>query len=651
MEFVYRAEEWNSAENTFLLTNGLGGYTSVTGAFSVSRCDQGILIAAQTAPNVRLNLVHRIREKLCLGTQAQFLSTQKFADGKPPEDGIRWLRRYTMAETPCWEYAVEGISVERRLCMAYGQNTSAVLYHIENQSSRTCTLVLRPYFKFAAKEDAVSQEKKLVFAGGVVTAEDCRVRILTDGVLHETERDTQLLAYPEDAKDGRPARGMAFGCCEITKTVAAGQCADLEVVFTTQNQTLSGRELLQAENDRISQMEKGSKFRDPAARQLERSADAYVVRRDSVNGKTIVAGYPLFSDWGRDTMIALSGCCLSTGRYEDAKSILRTFLAYEKNGLVPNLFPEGDQAPMYNTVDAALLLIDSVWQYVQRTGDWAFAWEAWEPMDRIITNYRKGTLHGIGMDEDGLIFAGQGLDQVTWMDVCVNGILPTPRHGKPVEVNAYWYNALRIMNVLAETLNCDRKDYAELAQTVRKSFVEKFYMPEKGYLKDVISGTEADEQIRCNQIWALSMPFTMLSPAQERAVLSTVRKHLYTPYGLRTLSPEDPQFQPHYGGPQLARDLAYHQGTVWVFPLGAYYRAYLRVHGNTPEAVKTVREGLANIPVMLRQGCAGQLPEIYDGENPSEGKGCFAQAWSVGELLRVYETIQNIEEEKDNEVG
>ena len=237
------------------------------------------------------------------------------------------------------------------------------------------------------------------------------------------------------------------------------------------------------------------------------------------------------------------------------------------------------------------------------------------------------------------------------MDVCVNGILPTPRHGKPVEVNAYWYNALRIMNVLAETLNCDRKDYAELAQTVRKSFVEKFYMPEKGYLKDVISGTEADEQIRCNQIWALSMPFTMLSPAQERAVLSTVRKHLYTPYGLRTLSPEDPQFQPHYGGPQLARDLAYHQGTVWVFPLGAYYRAYLRVHGNTPEAVKTVREGLANIPVMLRQGCAGQLPEIYDGENPSEGKGCFAQAWSVGEMLRVYETIQNIEEEKDNEVG
>ena len=313
---------------------------------------------------------------------------------------------------------------------------------------------------------------------------------------------------------------------------------------------------------------------------------------------------------------------------------------------MPNLFPEGDQAPMYNTVDAALLLIDAVWQYVQRTGDWAFAWEAWGPMDNIITNYRKGTHHGIGMDEDGLIFAGKGLDQVTWMDVCVQGILPTPRHGKPVEINAYWYNALRIMDKLSETLNCDQKDFAELAEQVKESFVKKFYMSEKGYLKDVISGTDADDQIRCNQIWALSMPFTMLSAAQEKNVLETVRKHLYTPYGLRTLSPEDSQYQPYYGGEQLKRDLAYHQGTTWVFPMGAYYRAYLKVNGNTPEAVEAVKVGLANIKIMMRQGCAGQLPEIYDGDNPGEGKGCFAQAWSVGEILRVYEQIQKIEEEQ-----
>ena len=649
MEFIYQANELKSAtsarKNTFLLTNGLGGYASVTGVYSSPRCDQGILVAAQKAPNVRINLVHRICEKLYCGDEAYFLSSQAFADDTPYEDGYRWLRKFAMDYTPVWNYEVDAVTVDRHLCMEHGKNTAAVLYHIENNGYRPCTLVLRPYFKMAPKEEAVRQRKRLLYAGGVVVSDDYRVSIHTDGDLFETEADTQWLAYAEDAKDGRPARGMAFGCCEITRTVEAGETVDLEVVFTTEKNPRSGWELLEAANARLEEIEKNSTFRDPVARQLELSADAYIARRDSVGGKTILAGYPLFSDWGRDTMISLPGCCLATGRYEEAKSILRTFLAYEKDGLVPNLFPEGDQVPMYNTVDAALILIDSVWQYVQATGDWAFAWEAWEPMSRIISHYRKGTRHGIGMDEDGLIFAGQGLDQVTWMDVCVQGILPTPRHGKPVEINAYWYNALIIMDKIAEKLDFEQKDYAELAQQVKQSFIEKFYIPEKGYLKDVISGTVADAQIRFNQVWALSMTHTMLSHEQEKQVLNTIRDHLYTPYGLRTLSPEDPQYQPYYGGEQLKRDMAYHQGTTWVFPMGAYYRAYLRVHGNTPEAVETVKVGLANIKTMMRQGCAGQLPEIYDGENPSEGKGCFAQAWSVGEILRVYAAIENIEEE------
>ena len=650
MEFIYQANELKSAanarKNTFLLTNGRGGYASVTGIYSVPRCDQGILVAAEKAPNVRINLVHRVSEKLYTGDSMYFLSSQTFADTTPYEDGYRWQRKFAIDYTPVWNYEVDGVQVERHLCMEHGKNTAALVYRIENNNYQPCTLVLRPYFKFAPKENAIRQRKRLLYAGGVVVEGDRRVKIFTNGDLFETEADMQWLDYAEDAKDGRPGKGMAFGCCEIKMTVDAGETADFHVVFTAEKSAETGFMLLEQENERLRKMEEGSKFRDPVARQLELSADAYISLRESTGGKTILAGYPLFSDWGRDTMIALTGCCLSTGRFEDAKSILRTFLAYEKDGLVPNLFPEGDQAPMYNTVDAALLLIDAVWQYVQRTGDWAFAWEAWGPMDNIITNYRKGTHHGIGMDEDGLIFAGKGLDQVTWMDVCVQGILPTPRHGKPVEINAYWYNALRIMDKLSETLNCDQKDFAELAEQVKESFVKKFYMSEKGYLKDVISGTDADDQIRCNQIWALSMPFTMLSAAQEKNVLETVRKHLYTPYGLRTLSPEDSQYQPYYGGEQLKRDLAYHQGTTWVFPMGAYYRAYLKVNGNTPEAVEAVKVGLANIKIMMRQGCAGQLPEIYDGDNPGEGKGCFAQAWSVGEILRVYEQIQKIEEEQ-----
>ena len=269
--------------------------------------------------------------------------------------------------------------------------------------------------------------------------------------------------------------------------------------------------------------------------------------------------------------------------------------------------------------------------------------EAWPVIERIVSAYQKGTHHSIGMDRDGLIFAGGGMDQVTWMDVCVQGILPTPRHGKPVEINAYWYNALCIMERLAGETGHDGSAYGKLAKKVKKSFVEKFYLEDRGYLRDVISGTGADEQLRCNQIWAVSMPFTMLSPEQERSVVDAVYRHLYTPCGLRTLSPEDPEYHPFYGGDQVKRDMAYHQGTTWVFPMGGYYLAYLKTRGNSPEAARTVREQLAALEPMLREGCVGQLPEIYDGEFPTDGKGCFAQAWSVGEMLRVYEALESME--------
>ena len=228
------------------------------------------------------------------------------------------------------------------------------------------------------------------------------------------------------------------------------------------------------------------------------------------------------------------------------------------------------------------------------------------------------------------------------MDVCVNGILPTPRHGKPVEINAYWYNALCIMDRLAKETGQDTKDYGVLAEQVKDSFIKEFYIEEKGYLRDVISGTAADEQLRCNQIWAVSMPFGMLTPEMEKQIVDTIERYLYTPCGLRTLSPKDAEYHPYYGGAQVERDMAYHQGTTWVFPMGAYYLAKLKVLGATKEAAEQVREQLEALVPMLRQGCLGQLPEIYDGEFPTEGKGCFAQAWSVGEMLRVFEAIEKI---------
>ena len=425
-----------------------------------------------------------------------------------------------------------------------------------------------------------------------------------------------------------------------------GESRRLELVFSTEPSGKGGAEILLDAQARQHSLLAQSGFKDPAARELARSADAFIANRPSSGGKTILAGYPFFGDWGRDTMIALPGCVLATKQYETAKSILRTFLAYEQDGLVPNLFPEGQEEPRYNTVDAALLLINCVWLYYQKTDDRDFVREAWPVMVRIVHAYRTGTHHAIGMDTDGLIFAGKGMDQVTWMDVCVDGILPTPRHGKPVEINAYWYNALRILQELALTLGEDGTAYGRLAEQVKMSFTDLFWMEEKGYLKDVVSRTGADEQLRCNQIWAVTMPFTMLPPAQEQRVVESVRRHLYTPFGLRTLSPEDPEFHPFYGGSQRERDMAYHQGTVWPYPLGAYYLAWLKTHGSTAEAAAQVREQLGNMEVMLREGCVGQLPEIYDGGNPGPSKGCFAQAWSVGELLRVYEALEQIEEKE-----
>ena len=644
MRFYYGKQDFcnlsRAQENSILLTNGLGGYAGMTSACSVNRCDQGILVAAVRSPNERIGMVHRVREVLETEKKEYFISTQEFADKTAPEEGYRYLNSFRYEDIPVWTYQLEGVFLKRKLCTAWGRNSSALCYEIKNTTDRDCTIRIEPFLKFAPKENALQGRKDFSYESGMISDGTYTMYLHTDGDVKKSSPQWQKLSYAEDAKDGRPEEGYCCCCCQIVRTIPAGAAEKLEIVFSMDQEILNAREMEQEWKAHRLEVEKCCTLSDPIARQLVLAADDYIVRRDSTKGKTILAGYPLFSDWGRDTMIALSGCCLTTGRFEDAKSILRTFMAYEKDGLVPNLFPEGESKPMYNTVDAALLFIDCVWQYVMRTDDWKFVEEAWPVMEHVVACYRKGTHHKIGMDKDGLIYAGGGMDQVTWMDVCVNGILPTPRHGKPVEINAYWYNALCIMDRLAKETGHDSRDYGLLAWQVKESFVAKFYIKEKGYLRDVISGTKADEQLRCNQIWAVSMPFTMLTSEMEKQIVDKVERYLYTPCGLRTLSPKDPEYHPYYGGPQVERDMAYHQGTTWVFPMGAYYLAKLKVMGYTEEAVMLVREQLEALEPMLHQGCLGQLPEIYDGEFPTEGKGCFAQAWSVGEMLRVFEAIE-----------
>ena len=649
MRFIYgRQDAPNAAraqENCYLLTNGLGGYSSLSAAFSMTRADQGLLVSARTAPNDRVTLLARLQEELTCGTTSENLSTQDFADDTAPESGWRWLSSMAVEDTPRWAYDVHGVRVTREVGMAFERNAVALRYTIDNRARQACTLTVRPFLLGFEKGHAPETEWPVAYQDGVFTLGDMALHLASSAPVEAEAPRYLMQSYLHDAPDGRPEKGLVASCASIRVTAGAGESAVLTLVFSDAECEMSAGEIIAAQKARMAALRAQSGLTDEVALQLVTAADAYIAQRESTGGKTILAGYPFFGDWGRDTMIALTGCCLSTGRYEDAKSILRTFLAYEQDGLVPNLFPEGTAEPMYNTVDAALLMVNIIWLYVQKTGDLAFAREAWPVMVRIIRHYRQGTRHGIHMDADGLICAGEGLDQVTWMDVRVGEILPTPRHGKPVEINAYWYSALRVMDAFAEQLGLDRADYAALAETVKASF-GKFWMEDKQCLKDVLSSAAAqaavmaETQIRCNQIWAVTQPFTMLTAEQERAVVDAVYAHLYTPCGLRTLSPEDPQYHGIYAGVQKERDMAYHQGTTWVFPLGAYYLAYLKVHGHTAEAKAAVREALAPLEATLREGCTGQLPEIYNGDAPAFSRGCFAQAWSVGEMLRVYEALE-----------
>ena len=468
----------------------------------------------------------------------------------------------------------------------------------------------------------------------------------TNGKVEGFQEKKETYFYRYDECDGRRENGTASAVYQIKKRVKPGEETDLTVIYSLESRIgMDTKKLFdKMKEEQIHHQEKlikTSGLKNKLAQTLVCSADKFLSNRESTDGLTILAGFPFFEDWGRDTMIALPGICISTGRFESVKSILRTFAFYEKDGLMPNLFPEGENEPLYNTVDAALLFINCVWLYYEKTQDIKFVEEMYPVMQRIISGYERGTNFNIHMEEDGLISAGAGLDQVTWMDVRVGEILPTPRHGKPVEINAYWYNALCIMQKFSEVLKKNEEQkYGELAQKVKESFAREFWMEEKHCLKDVISETKADTQIRCNQIWAVSMPFTMLDEEKERQIVDTVFERLYTPYGLRTLDPKDEEFHASYGGEMIKRDLAYHQGTVWTFPMGGYYLAYLKVNKNSKEAKKTVAKQMEVLESAMREGCIGQLPEIYDGEIPVSSKGCFAQAWSVGEILRVYEKLE-----------
>lgn len=650
MKWIYGKQDFKTLErgqeNCYLMTNGLGGFSSMTMTGSVTRNDHAFLMACTQAPNHRYNMVHRLKERLFTGEpeeeRAYLLSSQEFADGTR-EEGFRYLTSFTYEDTPVWNFLVNGVEIHKEAGMAQGANRAALSYHINNRSGSPCRLEITPFFQFVPKGSNMEKTQELHRMGTRLESAGLSLFFRTNACITAVYEE-ECYYYSYDACDGRRETGRALANHVLTLDVAAGETGMLEIIYEMEPGTQSAQEIIGGLKAYRKTLEEKCGLKSGIARFLAKSADQFISARESTGGKTILAGFPFFEDWGRDTMIALPGVCIFTGQYETARQILRTFAVNERDGLMPNLFPEGGKAPMYNTADAALLFINCVYLYYEASDDSGFVREMYPVMERIMDGYKNGTGFGIHMDEDGLIQAGEGLDQVTWMDVRAGDILPTPRHGKPVEINAYWYNALRIMERFCGLLHREDPGYGTLADKVRTVFCDKFWLEEKGCLKDLVSGTPADEQIRCNQIWAVSLPFTMLHRDQERRVVETVFEKLYTPYGLRTLDMEDAQFHPYYGGPVLERDMAYHQGTVWAFPLGAYYLAYLKVNDFDVKAAETVRSQLEVLESAMREGCIGQLPEIYDGQNPVSSRGCFAQAWSVGELLRVYETLERLQD-------
>lgn len=710
MRFVYGKMDWNSSdrgqENCWLLTNGLGGFSSQSMIGSNARNDQALLMACLKAPVDRYHMITRLEEEVvfadlnhesdyeiyedsryAVGNSGDIcgkvsLSGQQYVDYTKNRDGQRYLQSFVVEDLPVWVYQAGGLQIRKTVVMRHGENTVGVQYRMKNRGKRDAKLVLTPFFQFVPKSAVMPEGKKFEITAKSVeaakpaealNAADASVGKITDGALNvnffaggQVEAfDTvyaEDLYYAHDSRDGRHAIGRCASNHRIVAAVAAGTEVVCDVIysmerdFTDKAVWVTVDELIREEKKRLKALEDLSGLKDEVALQLVKAADQFVVDRESTGGKSIIAGYPFFGDWGRDTMIAMLGCCISTRRDEDAKNIFRTFMKYCKNGVMPNMFPEGENPPMYNTVDASLLFILAVYEYYERSRDLEFMKESFGTMKEILDWYQKGTDFHIHMEEDGLISAGGGLEQVTWMDVRFQELLPTPRHGKPVEINAYWYQDLCVMAQFARLLGKDEvlaQQWESLAQKVKKSFAEKFWNEEKGCLRDVLPAAESElteverkrrqaagDQIRCNQIWAVSQKFCALSKEQRRAVTDVVFEKLYTPRGLRSLAMEDMEFRPRYMGAWKHRDLCYHQGTVWGFPLGAYFLSWLQVNENSDAAKDEVKEQLAGIEGALREGCIGQLAEVYDGENPVASEGCFAQAWSTAELLRVYEALE-----------
>lgn len=635
-------------EREWVITNGIGGYcgSSIIGANT--RKHHGMLIASLHAPVQRYMILSKIDESIKLGDETYSLAATQRPAGY--EEGQHHLQTFIYDELPHYRYQAEEMFITKTLSFEREKNTITIAYDIVN-GSKEATMKFTPLFNFREHGEK-SEKADLIFD---VTDND---NVLT--LMHEKHKDFPVYFYFSEGKavkreqiydeemeyqteinTGNTAVENHYTPYDIVVEVRPYENKKISFVCSIEDDYVKDA-FANAENEteRIKKLKESAGYKDEFADALVQAADQFIVKRESTGYKTVLAGLPWFTDWGRDTMIALQGLTLATGRFEDARGILKTFAKYVKNGLVPNMFPDEGMEPLYNTVDASLWYFYSVDKYLSYTGndsDYEFVKnDIYPKLKEIIHSYSNGTDFSIYMDKDSLIHAGGGFDQVTWMDVRVGEWVVTPRHGKPVEINALWYNALKVMENLSERFGESSSEYTELAEKVKESFNAKFWNEDAGCLYDVVDDSGNDDKIRPNQIWAVSLPYTMLDRNKEKCVVETVINKLYASYGLRTLSKDNPEYKAHYVGKLHDRDAAYHQGTTWAFPLGGLVTAYVKVNDHSAESIEYAKMLLEPLKDHLTDGCVGSIAEIFDGDEPVISRGCYAQAWSVGEILRAY---------------
>ncbi|MFZ5952599.1 MAG: amylo-alpha-1,6-glucosidase [Candidatus Rifleibacteriota bacterium] len=640
-------EEW-------LLTNGIGGFASSTVPCINTRRYHGILVAAMRPPVERLVLVSRLEETLVIDRHEINLSTSVHSKEIKNPAGYLHLERFEREPLPTWYYQIRDVLLIKTMNMVHGQNTTLVTYKILS-NGRNVSLKVRPHFLFrdfhgnTFENDGIDtqiqlQERQLrlqpFFNAPELYMRWDRGRFVNIPAWHrdiflQVEEDRGLPAYEDD---------FSIGHLEITPLAGSAS-----IIFSDQPiRSFNPIDLRKREEQRLESIAASLHSDDYFLRRLLMAADQFVVERRSTGGRSILAGYLWFSDWGRDSLISLPGLTLVTGRIDDARSILKTFASSIHHGLVPNCFADKGNDAMYNSVDASLWFFFAAYKYIEYTDDYDFVRDfLYEGMTQIIEAFQAGTHFDIKMDhEDGLISAGNPDVQLTWMDAKVDGWVVTPRNGKAVEVNALWYNALRIFAIFQEKFEGHSREVTSLAKKVKSSFRRTFWNEEKQCLYDVIaSDGKVDDSFRPNQIFAVYLPFSLLEHPQEKQIVDQVFSRLYTSYGLKSLASDDDRYEGFYGGDRIKRDGAYHQGTVWGYLIGPFISAFLKMNNFSMEAqlrASNMIEPFKNH--LMREGCLGSISEIFDGNMPHTPRGCFAQAWSVAELLRCY--VEDIKGQK-----